>query len=141
MNNSVFDKTMEDLKKGISVKLVNNAKDYVKHISKPSFVSQKVFSKNFVAIYEIRPVLKLNKPIYVGFSILDLSKYLMYEFHYKYIKSKFDAYVLIADTDCLVYEIKTEDDYEDFYKDKNLFSFSDYALNFLILLIKKLLAK
>ena len=68
MNNSVFGKTMENLRKRISVKLVNNAKDYIKYISKPSFVSQKIFSKNFVAIYEIRPVLILNKPIYVGFS-------------------------------------------------------------------------
>ena len=68
MNNSVFDKTMENLGKRISVKLVNNAKDYV------SFVSPKIFSKNFVAIHEIKPVLTLNKPIYVGFSILDFSK-------------------------------------------------------------------
>ena len=82
---------MENLRKRISVKLVNNAKDYVKCIRKPSFVSQKIFSKHFVAIHEIKPVLTLNKPISVGFSILDLSKYLMYEFHYKYIKSKFDA--------------------------------------------------
>ena len=85
MNNSVFGKTMENLRKRISVKLVNNAKDYVKCISKPSFVSQKIFSKNFVAIHEIKPVLTLNKPIYVVSSILDLSKLLMYEFHYKYI--------------------------------------------------------
>ena len=74
-----------------------------------NFVSQKIFSKNFVAIHEIKPVLILNKPIYVGFSILDLSKLLMYEFHYKYIKSKFDANLLFTDTDSLVYEIKTED--------------------------------
>ena len=73
------------------------------------FVSQKIFSKNFVAIHEIKPVLILNKPIYVGFSILDLSKLLMYEFYYKYIKSKFDANLLFTDTDSLVYEIKTED--------------------------------
>ena len=63
----------------MSVKLVNNAKDYIKCICKPSFVSQKIFSKNFVAIHEIKSVLILNKPIYVGFSILDLSKLLMYE--------------------------------------------------------------
>ena len=79
MNNSVFGKTMENLRKRISVKFVNNAKDYVKCISKPSFVSQKIFSKNFVAIYEIKLVSTLNKPIYVGFSILDLSKYLTNE--------------------------------------------------------------
>ena len=81
INNSVFGKTMENLRKRINVKLVNNAKDYVRYISKPSFVSQKIFSRNFVAIHEIRPVLTINKPIYVGFSILDLSKLLMYEFH------------------------------------------------------------
>ena len=105
MNNSIFGKTMKNLRKRISVKLVNNSKDYVRCISKPSFVSQKIFSKNFVAIHEIKPVLTLNKPVYVGFSILDLSKLLMYEFHYKYIEGKFDAKLLFTDTDSLVYEI------------------------------------
>ena len=61
MNDSIFGKTMENLGKRISVKLVNNVKDYVRYISKPSFVSQKIFSKNFVAIHEIKPVLTLNK--------------------------------------------------------------------------------
>ena len=65
MNNSVFGKTMKNLRKRISVKLVDNAKDYVKCKSKPSFVSLKIFSKNFVAIHEIKPVLTLNRPIYV----------------------------------------------------------------------------
>ena len=74
---------MKNLKKRKNVRLVNNAKVYKKDISKPSFVSQKMFSKNFVAIHEIKPVLTLHKPIYVGFSILDLSKYLMYDFHCK----------------------------------------------------------
>ena len=120
---------MENLRKRISVKLVNNAKDYVKFISKPSFVSQKIFSKNFVVIHEIKPPLTLNKTIYVGFSILDLSKYLMYEYHYKYIKRKFDTKLILTDTDRFVYEIKTEDVYEDFYQDENLFDFSDYPLD------------
>ena len=70
MITAVFGKTMENIRKGISVQLINNAKDYVKCISKPSFVSQKIFSKIFVAIHEIKPVLILSKPIYVGFSIL-----------------------------------------------------------------------
>ena len=74
MNNSVFGKTMENLRKKINVSLVNNAEDYKKYASKPSFVSQKIFSKNFVAIHEVKLVLTLNKPIYVGFSFLDLSK-------------------------------------------------------------------
>ena len=109
--------------------MINNAKDYVRSINKPSFISQKIFSKYFVAVHKIKPVLTLNKPIYVGFSILDLSKLLMYEFHYKYIKSKFDVKLLFTDTDSLVYEIKTGGVYEDFYGDKNLFDFIDYPLN------------
>ena len=72
MNNSVFSKTMENLRKRMSLKLVNNAKNYVKCINKPSFVSQKIFRKNFVASHKTNPLLILNKPIYVGFSILDL---------------------------------------------------------------------
>ena len=120
-----FVKTMGNLRKRISVKLINNAKYFVKCIRKPRFILQKIFSKNFVATHKIKPVLILNKPIYVGFSILDLSKLLMYEFHSKYIKSKFDAKFLFTDTDSLVYEIKAVDVYEDFYRDKNLFDFSD----------------
>ena len=71
----------------------------------------------------------LNKPIYMGFSILDLSKLLMYKFHYEYIQYKFDAKLLFTDTDSLPYEIKKVDDYEDFYQDKNLFDFSEYSPN------------
>ena len=106
MNNSIFGETVENLRKRISVKLVNNAKDYVRYISKLNFVSQKIFSKHFVTMHGIKPVLTLNRPSYVRFSILDLSKYLMFEFHYKYIKSKFDGNLLFTDTDSLVYEIK-----------------------------------
>ena len=129
MINSVFGKTMESLRKRICVELINNAKDYVRCVSRPSFASQKIFSKNFVAVHRIKPVLTLNKPIYVGCSILELSKSLMYEFHYKYIKNKFDAKLLFTDTDSLVYEIKTKDVYENFYLDKDLFDLSDYPLH------------
>ena len=106
--NSVYGKTMENLRKRISVKLVNNEKDYLKHATKPTFISQKVFDKNFAAIHEIRPVLTLNKPIYVGFTVLELSKWLMYDFHYNFIKKYFDANLSFADTDSLSYEIKSE---------------------------------
>ena len=86
MINSVFGKTMEDLRKIICAELINNAEDYVRCVSRPGFVSHKIFSKNFVAVHRIKPVLTLNKPIYVGFSILELSKSLIYELHYKYTK-------------------------------------------------------
>ena len=131
---------MENLRTRINVELINNSKDYVRCVSKPNFISQKIFSKNFVAVHKIKPVLILNKPIYVGFSVSDFSKLLMYEFHYEYIKSKFDAKSLFTDTDSLVYEIKTEDLYEDAYSDKDLFDFSDYP-EFFDKTNKKLLVK
>ena len=72
---------MENLRKRMSVKLVNNAEDYKRRVSKPSFISQKIFSKDLFAILEIKPVLTLDKSIYVGFSILYLSQYLTCDFH------------------------------------------------------------
>ena len=94
---------MENLRKRINVRLVNNAKNYKKYVSKPSFVSQEIFSENFVAIHVIKPVLKLDKTIYVGFSILELSKYFMYDLHYNYIKRKYNVQLLFTDTEKLVY--------------------------------------
>ena len=117
-------------------------KTMFKCISKPSFVSQKMFSKNFVTIHKIKPVLIPDEPIYVGFSILDLSKLLMYEFHYKYMLN-FYVKLLFTDTDSLVYEIETKDVYEDFYQDQNLFDFSEYPLDskFFDLVNKKVIGK
>ena len=86
-----------------------------------------MFSKDLVAIYEIKLVLTLDKPIYVGFSVLDLSKLFMYDYHYNYIKRKFDGKLLFTDTESLTYKIKTEETiYEYFHKDKDLFDFSNY---------------
>ena len=69
----------------------------------------------------------LNKPIYVGFTVLDLSKWKMYDFHYNFIKKNFDAELLFTDTDSLTYEIKSKDVYEEFFKWKDLFDFSNYS--------------
>ena len=105
--------------------MVNNAGDYEKHVRKPSFVSQKTFSRNFVTIHEIKSVLMLYKPIYVGFSILDLRKLLMYEFHCKYIGTKYDnsTKLLFTDLDSIVYKTESDDVYEHLYENKNLFDF------------------
>ena len=90
MSNCVYGEAMENLKKKVNVILVNNAKDQKKYVSKPSFVSQKRFSKGFVAIHEIKPSLTPDILIYAGLSILDLIKLLAHKFHYKYIGTKYD---------------------------------------------------
>ena len=79
--NAVYVKTMENLRKRISVRLVNNEKDFLKYTSRPTYVTHKLFDKDFAAIHEIKPVLVISKPIHVVFTVLDLSKWMMYDFH------------------------------------------------------------
>ena len=108
---SVYGKTMENLQKRTNIGLVNNEKDFLKYTSRPIHITHKIFDKNYAAIHKIKPVLMLNKPIYVGFTVLELSKWLIYDFHYNFIK-KIDAELLFIDTDSLTFEIKSEDVYE-----------------------------
>ncbi|KAK3103044.1 hypothetical protein FSP39_016008 [Pinctada imbricata] len=128
MNNSVFGKTMENLRKRVDIQLVNQEKRLLKLTKKPGFKSFKIFNEDLASIELQKSKLVLNRPIYVGFSILDLSKVLMYDFHYNYIKRKYGntAQLLFTDTDSLCYDIKTEDIQEDMAKDKHLFDFSGY---------------
>ena len=95
--NSVYGKTMENVRKRVNVKMVNNGRDYLKAVSRPSFFSQKILDKNLVAIHKVKPVLLLNKPIYVGFSILELSQRIMYDWHYNYFVKKFDCSLLFTE--------------------------------------------
>ena len=75
MINSVYGKTMENLQKRINVRLVNNKKKFLKYTSRPTHITHKISVKNYAAIHEIKPVLALNKPIYVGFTVLELCKW------------------------------------------------------------------
>ena len=129
MVNSVHGKTMESLRKRIKGKFVTNEKDFLKYTSKPTYISHKIFGKNYAAVHEIKRVLTLNKPIYVGFTVLELSKLLMYDFHYNFIKNHFDAELLLTDTDGLTYVIKSDDAYEELFKHKNLFDLSNLPKN------------
>ena len=106
MINSVYRNAMKNLRKIINVRLVNNAKDYKKYVSKPNFISQKKINKNFVAIHEIKLVLTLDKLIYVGFSVLGLRKYSMYYFYYNYVKRKYNAKIIFADIDSQFIKLK-----------------------------------
>ena len=131
MNNSVFGKTMENIRKRVDVRLITDVQKLKKMASRPTYVSCKIFSNSLVAIHKIKQTLTLNRPAYVGMCILDLSKTLMYDFHYNYIKEKYGrkAKLLFTDTDSLTYEIEAKDVYQDFWNDKNRFDNSDYPEN------------
>ena len=132
MNNSVFGKTMENIRNRVDVKLVNTEEKLRKLVAKPNFKSRKIFNENLVSVHMKKTSLTMNKPIYLGMCILDLSKTIMYDFHYNYIKSKYGdkAKLLFTDTDSLMYEIETEDFYKDISGDvKDRFDTSDYPEN------------
>ena len=132
MNNSVFGKTMENIRNRVDVKLVNNKKRAEKLSAKPNFKHCNIFCEDLVAIHMKMTKLDFDKPVYLGMCILDLSKTLMYDFHYNYIKKKYEdkAKLLLTDTDSLMYEIKTEDFYKDIIRDvKDRFDTSSYPSN------------
>ena len=106
LNNSVFGKTMENIRKRVDVRLVTDKKKVSKLASKPTFVNSKIFSDDLAAVHKRKEILKLDRPAYVGMCILDLSKTLMYEFHYNYIKRRYEntAKLLFTDRDSLCYD-------------------------------------
>ena len=110
MNNSVFGKTMESIENRVDVRLVCDEKEAIKLTAKPNYDGRTIFDENLIAIHMKKTKLFYNKPIYLGMTILDVSKTLMYKFHYNYIKTKYGdrAKLLFTDTDSLAYEIKTE---------------------------------
>ena len=132
MNNSVFGKTIENIRKRQNVKIVDNRKLANKLSSKPNFDRATIFDENLVAVHMKKTEVYFNKPIYVGQAILDLSKTLMFDFHYNYIRKKYGdkAELLFTDTDSLMYLIQTDDVYQDINKDiRRKFDTSDYPEN------------
>ena len=119
MNNSVFGKTMEDVRKRTDIKLVTTPEQASKFINKPNYTHRTTFSPNLVAIHMGKTEIHMVKPVYLGMCILDISKTLMYEFYYGYIKPKYGEKVklLFTDTDSLMFLIETEDFYKDIAPD------------------------
>ena len=129
MNNSVFGKTMENIRNRVDIRLVTRESQAKKLTCKPNYQHHTIFCENLTAVHMKKVSLKFNKPVYLGMSILDLSKTLMYDFHYNYIKPKYgeNAKLLFTDTDSLAYEIETEDFYRDISSDvKSKFDTSNY---------------
>ena len=133
MINSVFGKTMENIRNRVNIKLVDTGEQFKKLTAKPNYESRKILNDNdnesLVSVHMKKTSLTMNKPVYLGMSILDLSKTLMYDFHYNYIKPKYGnkAKLLFTDTDSFLYEILTEDFYKDIAGDvRDRFDTSGY---------------
>ena len=129
MNNSVFGKTMENVRKHRDIRLVTSEKRRIKLVSEPNYHATKHFSENLIAIEMKKARVVMNKPIYLGLAILDISKILMYEFWYHYLKPKYKDKVKLCyiDTESFVIYIKTEDFYKDIANDiEKRFDTSNY---------------
>ena len=129
MNNCVFGKTIENIENRVDIKLVTDKNNARKLAAKPNYDHCTIFDENLVAIHMTKTKIYYNKPVYLGMCILDLSKTLMYDFHYNYMKPKYgsEAKLLYTDTDSLIYEIGTEDCYKDIAGDlETLFDTSEF---------------
>ena len=132
MNNSVFGKTMENVRNHRDIKLVTTKEKRSKSVSEPNYHNTKDFSENLLAIEMKKTKVTMNKPAYLGMSILDISKTLIYEFWDDYIKPKYGdkAKLCYTDTDSFIIYIITEDFYEDIANDvKRWFDTSNYDEN------------
>jgi len=143
MNNAVFGKTMENVRNHVNVKLLTKwERRYGAEtmIAKPNFHSRSIFSENLIAIELRKLEVKFNKPIYVGMSILDISKICLYEFHHEYILPMYrdKCKIMYTDTDSLIYYIECDDVYDVMKRDISRFDTSDYpADNVACLLLTK----
>ena len=132
MNNAVFGKTMENIRKHRNIKLVTTDKKRNKLVSEPNYHTMNYISKDLSIIEMKKTRVKMNKPIYLGLLILDISKILMYEFWYDYMKPKYgnDVKLCFMDTDSFVMNIKTVDFYKDIANDlEKRFDTSNYEVD------------
>ncbi|XP_069102148.1 uncharacterized protein [Argopecten irradians] len=130
MNNAVFGKTMENVRNIVDIKLAHTAKKLKKYCSRPSFQRFTIFNEDLTGVENVKLKLVLNKPVYVGQAILDLSKCIMYEFYYKYLKPKYGdgMKLLFTDTDSFCYHVQCSDIYVDMSEDRHLFDLSNYPM-------------
>ena len=132
MNNSVFGKTMENIRKHRDTKLVTTDKKRSKLVSEPNYQTNNLISKGLSVIEMKKTKVKMNKPIYLRLSILEISKILMHEFWYDYMKPKYNDNVKLCymDMDSFIMNFKTNDFYEDVANDfENRFDTSNYEAN------------
>ncbi|KAL4083636.1 hypothetical protein QTP88_028952 [Uroleucon formosanum] len=128
MNNSVYGRTMMNVRNHVDIRLCSNGSTVEKLITKPNFDRRTIFTENLAAVHMKRTQISFKQPIYIGMCVLDLSKMLMYDFYYNIIKKKYGNRVrlLYTDTDSLILEIKTNDFYQDIKINLDHFDTSDY---------------
>ena len=134
MNNCVFGKTQENLRNRVQVDLITDAAVLRKRVAKPSFCRGIPITDCLAVVQCKVQTLELNRPIYVGFTVLELSKLHMYDFHYNHMKVKYphadQLKLLFTDTDSLAYAVQTENIYEDMASDAaTKYDFSEYPIN------------
>ena len=126
MSNAVFGKTMENLEKRVNIEVITSSKIAKKRIAKPNFKRAKIFRHDLVGVDMIKTKIILNRPLQVGFAILDISKTLMYNFHYNICMKRFpSSKLLFTDTDSLAYVVDG-DVYDGMTTFQNEFDFSEY---------------
>ena len=131
MNNAVFGKTMENVRNHMDFELVDSSSRLEKCINNPTYKSRHIINENLIGVEKLKRCVNLNKPIYVGMAILDLSKLHMYKFYYDVLKSKYQERIKLAytDTDSYIISIDTDDVYEDLKELNVHMDFSDYPEN------------
>ena len=128
MNNSVYGKTMENVRNHLDYELVNTPERFQKCVNKPTYRHRHIINENLVGVEKDFATVKLDKPIYMGMSILDYSKVHMYSFYYDVLKPKYndDIKLVYTDTDSYVIKVDTDDLYNDFQEINEYMDFSDY---------------
>lgn len=128
MNNAVYGKSLENVRKRVDFKLISDERRLLKYVSMPRLKRMIPFTDELTGLCLRKVSITLSRPIYIGFAVLDISKLIMYKFHYNYSVAKYGARIqlLMTDTDSLMYSVETDNVYEDMKADLHLFDTSDY---------------
>ena len=128
MINSVYGKTMENMRKRMKIRIIKNARDHLEYTSRTTYINNKYSGRNLIAIHEKPEVLKLNKPIYVGCAVLDLSKLEMCKFYYDFLKQKCKNFKLIyMDTNSFIIKVIEENFDDIMLENKEHFDLSNFS--------------
>ena len=129
-NNGVYGKTVENMRKRKKIRIIKTSKDFLKCESRDTYISHNIFGKNLVAIHEKKEVLKLNKPVYVGWTVHELSKLAMYDFFYDFLKKKCENFKLLyMDTDSFIIKVIGENFDDIMFENKEYFDLNNFHKN------------